>query len=187
MGPSTVHDQRGDVRYHRRYLKPTPFVMAAFTTLGFGAAMVILHSGIVTMLGLIAIFTLLTGCYLEGPAKSVTVRNDTLEVRNSFFRYVIPPARILAIDHVEDFGVRVRVEGDDVIRVGAFSRSQLRFRRLSEAELQANAGSLTDALFATPAPADHREVERRYRWGNVLLAAAALTALLIPSVVMHKS
>lgn len=186
MRPNKVQDQRGDVRYHWRNRKPAPYVAAAFVTLLFGAAIVIMHSGAVTLVGLIAIFTLVTLCYLDGPTKSVTVRDDTLEVRNSIHRYKIPSARILAIDWIEGLSVRVRVEGDKVIEVGAFSRSELRFESLSDAELQANARSLTEALFATPAQADHREVEKGYRWANVLLAAA-VTALLILGLVVYKS
>src|SRR5690348_10747223 len=167
MRPNTMQDQRGDVRYHRRNRKPAPIGAAAFVTVLFGAAIVIMHSRAVTLVGLIAIFTFVTICYLDGPTKSVTVRGDTLEVRNSIHRYKVPPARILAIDWIEGLSVRVRVEGDQVIEVGAFSRSRLRSEGLSDAELQANAKSLTEALFATPAPADHREVEEGYRWGNV--------------------
>jgi hypothetical protein len=180
MGLSKVQDQRGGVRYHRRYLKPAPFVVAAFMTLAFGATIPIVHTGISTVAGLIAILTLLTLCYLDGPAKSVTVRNNTLEVRNSIHRYEIPPSRILSIDHMEDLGVRVRVQGDDKpIWVGAFSRTQIRFQSLSSYELRANAKSLTDALFATPAPVDQRQLKATYRWAHIFLIAVVCIALLV--------
>jgi hypothetical protein len=179
MGPSKVQDQRAGVRYHRRYLKPTPFVVAAFMTLAFGAVIAIVHSGIGTLLCLIALFTFLTLFYFEGPAKSVTVRDGTLEVRNSIHRYEIPPSRILTIEHMADRGVFVRVEGHKPIWVGAFSRSQVQFRGLSSYELRANAKSLTDALFATPAPADQRRLKATYRWGNVFLITAVAVGLLV--------
>jgi hypothetical protein len=153
--------------------------MGAFTTLAFGAGIVIVHSGIGTLFGLIAIFTLLTCFYLDGPAKSVTVRDGTLEVRNSIHRYEIPSSRILTIEHMADSGVLARVEDHKPIWVGAFSPSQVRFRRLSSYELRANAKSMTDALFATPAPADQRQLKATYRWANIFLIAVVAIALLV--------
>jgi hypothetical protein len=135
------------------------------------------------MFGLIALFTFLTLFYLDGPAKSVTVRNGTLEVRNSIHQYVIPSSLILSIEYMADLGVFVRVEGHKPIWVGAFSRSQLRWQKVSAGELRANAKSLTDALFATPVRADDRQMENGYRWVNVLLRAACVIALLILRVV----
>lgn len=178
MGPSSMQDQHNGVRYHRRYLKPTPFVVAAIITLAFGAAIAVVHNGTGTLLGLIGLFAFLILFYLEGPAKSVTVRNGTLEVRNSIHRYEIPPSRILSIEHMATLGVLVRVEGHEPIWVGAFSRSRLQGRQLSSYELKANAKSLTDALFATPAPADQRQLKVTYRWANVSLAAAVAIGLL---------
>jgi hypothetical protein len=187
MGPGMVQGQHGGVRYHRRYLEPTPFVLAAFTTLGFGVVIAVLHSGIGTLSGLILIPTFLTFFYLDGPAKSVTVRHDTLEVRNSIRRYAIPAARILTIEHVAPVGVLVRVEGHRPIWVNAMSRGRFRWRNLSTAELETNAKSLSDALFATPAPAGQRQVQAGYRWVNLLLIAACGIGLLILNGAVNKS
>jgi hypothetical protein len=154
--------------------------MAAFTTLAFGAVIAILHSGIGTATSLIAIIFLLTIFYLDGPAKSVTVRHDTLEVRNAIHRYEIPASRILSIEYMDDLCVLVRVEGrDETIRIGAFSRNQVSFQRLSSYELRANTKSLIDALFATPAPADQRQLKTTYRWANIFLIAVVSIALLV--------
>jgi hypothetical protein len=166
-------------------LKPTPFVLAAFMTLGFGFAIAIAPTGIVALSCLVCLANFLIMFYLDGPAKSVTVRHDMLEVKNSIRRYVIPHARLLSIEYLYDFGVLVRVEGHEPIWVGAFSRSQIRWRRLSGGELEANAKSLTDALFATPALADHRPVEKGYRWANVLLIVAGAIGFLILNAVVN--
>jgi hypothetical protein len=159
--------------------------MAAFITLVCGASIAVVHSGIATLFGLIALFTFLTLFYLDGPAKSVTVRNGTLEVRNSIHRYEIPPSRILSIEHEAYLGVFVRVEGHEPIWVGAFSRTRVQWRRLATQELQANAKALTDALFATPAPADQRLLKATYRWDNVFLIAVVAIGLLVLDLVAN--
>jgi hypothetical protein len=175
-----MQDQRGGVRYHRRYMKPTPFVMAAFATLAVGAMIAIVHSSTGTLFGLICLANFLIWIYLTGPAMSVTVRGDTLlEVNNSFVRYVIPPGRIDSIGYVEALGVRVSLEGDKQVWVGALSRGQFRWKRVSDQELEANAKGLTDALFATPPPADLRQVKRGCRWANLFAVVVGATGLLV--------
>jgi hypothetical protein len=182
-----MQGQRSGVQYHRRYLKPTPFVMAAFMTLGFGAMIAIVHSGTGTLFGLICLANFLIWIYLTGPAMSVTVRRDTLlEVNNSFIRYVIPPGRIDSIGYVAALGVRISMEGDKQVWVGALSRGQFRWKKLSDQELEANAKSLTDALFATPPPADHRQVKKGLRWANVLAVVVGGIGLLILNAVAHS-
>jgi hypothetical protein len=187
MGPGMVQGQRSGVQYHWRYLKPAPFVLAATMTLGFGAQIVIVHTSIGTLFGLLSAPMFLITSYLEGPANSVAVRHGKLEVENAIRRYVIPPARILSID-VAGLGVRVRVEGDDKeILIGAFSRSVMRWQGMHAQELQANTRSLTEALFATPAPADHDRVKKRYRWVNMLLIAAEVISFLALNAVINGS
>jgi hypothetical protein len=179
MGPDPVQDQRGGVQYHQRNLKPTPFVLAAFATLGLGAMIAIVHSGAAVVFGLICLVNLLIWLYLAGPASSVTVRHDILEIDNALVRYAIPRGRVLSIEYVDGFGVRVRIEGDKLIWVGVFTRALLRWKNPSTQELKARAQSLTDALFPTPAPADHREVETSYRWGNLVALAVGAAGLAV--------
>ena len=183
-----MQGQRSGVHYDRRYLKPTPFVMAAFLTLGFGAMIAIVHSATGTLFGLVCLANFLIWIYLTGPAMSVTVRRDALlEVNNSFERYVIPPGRIDSIGYVAALGVRVSMAGDKQVWIGALSRGRFRWKRLSDQELEANAKSLTDALFATPPPADHRPVTKRLRWANVLAVVAGAIGLLILNALTYKS
>jgi hypothetical protein len=182
-----VQDQRSDVRLHRRYLKPAPFVTAAIVILVSGGAIVISPLGIITVCCLICMAFFVIMCYLEGPTKSVTVRRDTLEVNNTISRYLVPAARILSIEYRGGLGVLVRVEGDKTIWIGAMSRSYLRGRDPYLYELKANANSLTDALFAAPVPADHRPVQKRYRWFNLFLYAAVAIGLLTLKLVVAPS
>jgi len=185
MGSRMLPGQRSGVPYRRRRMKPTPFVMAAFTTLGIGVAIAVVHSRLGTLVALVCLASFLILCYLDGPAQSVSVRSDTLIVKNWIFQYEVPPARILSIEYIVDLCVLLRVEGRAPISVGAFSRGQMRWKRLPAEELEANARSLTDALFTRPAPADARPVERRLRWANVLLLAAGGVSVLIVHVVLH--
>jgi hypothetical protein len=65
--------------------------------------------------------------------------------------------------------------------VQALSRGLVRWTNPSRAELLAQANRLGDALSATPAPRDFREVETTYRWANLLgicIGAIGLGALL---------
>jgi hypothetical protein len=58
---------------------------------------------------------------------------------------------------------------------------------MSAQELEANTKSLTEALFATPAPADHHQVKKRYRWVNILLVAAGVIAFLALNAIINGS
>jgi hypothetical protein len=160
--------QDDGVVYRVRRMQRTPFVLAIFTTLAFGAAIAVVHSRVALLFGAIAIANVLLWLYIAGPAASVTVRPDMLVISNSMVSYLVPRGRVVSIESVDTLGVRVRVKGDKLIWVGALSPGLHRFHTPSPRELLRRADRLGDAVFATPAPADIREVETRYRWANLL-------------------
>ena len=181
-----MRDQRSGARYHVRNLKPAPFVLAVLVTLLFGTMIAIVHTGPAVLFGLVGLAHVLIWLYLSGPASSVTVRGDTLEISNAVVRYAVPRDRVLSIDYVDTVGVRVRVEGGRLISVGAFSRALFRWRNPSRDELEGDARRLTDALFADPGPAVGREVETGYRWANLLAAVAGAILLGILAAVARR-
>jgi hypothetical protein len=173
-----MRDQRGGVEYHVRRMQPTPIALGIFATVGLGAAFAIVHSAAAVLFDSIALFNLLMWLYLLGPASSLTVRRETLEIRNPIITYLIPRGHVISVESDGMLNVRVRVAGDRRVPVSALSTSRYRFRTPSPWELRARAGRLGKAVSASAAGADaRRALETRYRWGNLLGLGIGLVGL----------
>lgn len=152
--------------------------------LATGAMVAIDQSATALLFGLIGLLNVLMWFYVAGPAASVTVRRDTLEISNPLVRHLIPRGKVVSIEPVNRVGIWVRLEGNRVIWVQALSRGLFRWANPSRAELLARANRLGEALSATPAPRDFREVETTYRWANlfgICIGAIGLGVLLYVS------
>lgn len=141
---------------------------AGFLVLAIGAVVAIGQSGTALLFGLICLLNALMWLYLAGPAASVAVRRDTLEISNPVIRHLVPRGHVVSVEPVNRVGIWVRLEGNKLIWVQALSRGLVRWTNPSRAELLARAEHLVDALSATPAPSDFREVQTTYRWTNLL-------------------
>jgi hypothetical protein len=150
-------------------MERTPFALAIFLTLGFGAMIAIARSGAAVLFGLIALFNILMWLYLDGPASSATVRWGTLEISNPIVRYMVPREHVVSIESFDRLGVRVSLAGGRRVWVRALSFGRYRLRNPTRQEILARANRLGEALSASPAAADaHPELETRYRWANLL-------------------
>lgn len=181
---SLVHGHDDGRDYRVRRMESAPFVAAGCLVLATGAMVAIRQSGTALLFGLICLVNVLMWFYVAGPAASVTVRRDTLEISNPLVRHLIPRWRVVSIEPVNRVGIWVRLEGNKLIWVQALSRGLFRWTNPSQAELLVRANRLGEALSATPAPRDLREVETTYRWANLLgicIGAIGLGVLLYVS------
>jgi hypothetical protein len=177
--------QRGGLRHHLRPLRATPFViLAASVILPAGVAIAATHNMIAALGISVLVVNHLIWIYLNGPASSVTVRGDTLRINNATRRHVIPRSSVLSIDHFDSVGIRVRIEGERLIWVDAFSRGTRQWRRPSGQALEAQAKELSDALFTAPAPDHYREPEKAYRWPNLI--AIGFSAICVGAAVVVR-
>jgi hypothetical protein len=177
--------QRGGLGRHLRPLRATPFVtLGTSVTVAAVAGIAVTHSLTPALLIFVFVANFLVWAYLQGPSNSVTVRGDTLRINNVIRRYVIPRSSVLAIDHVDLLGIRVRRKSERPIWVDAFSRGTNLWLRPSGPALEAQAKELSDALFTTSAPDFYREPEKAYRWPNII--ALAFSAICVGTAVVVR-
>ncbi len=176
-GGGDMRDQIDGVEYReRRIIKPM-IVVGILTTLGMGGAMAVKPPGFAWLAGSVVLANILFWIYLMGPVAVVTVRWDTLEVNNAIFKYMIPRARIVAVEPDGAHTILVRAEPDWCISIGAFeSPFASDIRSASE---QAEEARRLETVLAAHAPVDdHRAVTRSVRWANPLGVCLGIIGML---------
>jgi hypothetical protein len=173
----SVPDQVDGIEYHVRRKYQASIILAVFSTVAIVGVIAVQPSGFARLACAVILANLLLWLYLLGPAVVATVRRDRLEVTNAMVTYVIPRARVVAVED-DSFGVKVRVESGRRITIGALSRTRNLPQPPSQKELAAQAGRLK-AVLARATVDDHSEVTRKIRWANLLGVCLGMVGLLV--------
>lgn len=167
-----------DVRQTYRRLEPFHVVFALVWGLGMLLPVAVQSSrGPAMVASLFAMDAAgLVWVYLSAPAASIVVTPRHVIVRNPFRRYLIPRGLVEGIDTETHLTPRLLVRNAHSIRLAALNLNL-------PWGYQVNAGrhqrqGVTSMLDQIPEEPYDGQVERRIRYGNLVLAAAAVGAAL---------
>lgn len=110
--------------------------------------------------------------YLSGPAASIVVTPRHVSVRNPFRRYVIPRSLVEGVDTATHFTPHLLVRNARSVRLAALNLNLPRGYQMNAGRHQRQ--GLTSMLDRVPQEPNDGPVERRIRYGYLVLAAAAV-------------
>ncbi|MFU8872414.1 hypothetical protein [Micromonospora sp. SL4-19] len=169
-----------NVRQTYRRLEPVHVVNALVWGLGWlipVAVAVQWSRGPALMASLLAMDAAgLVGVYLAAPAASIVVAPTHVIVRNPFRRYLIPRCLVEGIDTENHLTPHLLVRNARSIRLAALNLNLPRGYQMNAGRHQRQ--GVTAMLDQVPEEPNDGQVERRIRYGNLVLAAAAVGAAL---------